>query len=273
MFAGRNWQPTRIARVIQVLNTSTRPLHVVTDDGPALVKYMGNRAGYDALIGELVGGELANLIGLRTPDFAIANVSQMELPDPLDIVEPGPAFFSRWEEATALAPHSQLLANLRHPEQIAWLVVFDTWLRNMDRFADPDEGGDGNENFDNVLLKADKRKVQLLVIDHTHALAETTLDDELGPGWIDEKIVYGRFDQFIPFLNRRDVRKALKAISDIDRGCVQRICEGVPREWGMTQGLAERLSACIVERASKLATWLPEALFDQFEMKFESEED
>jgi len=55
-------------------------MHVVTDVGPALVKYMGNRQGLDALICEVVGSELANLVGLTTPDFAIADIPEMILP-------------------------------------------------------------------------------------------------------------------------------------------------------------------------------------------------
>lgn len=274
MFAGRNWQPKKIERVTGVLETSTKPLRVITDDGPAIVKYMGNQAGLDALICELIGTELANDIGLVTPDFALADISALELPThPLLGIEPGPAFFSRWEEATSLSPRSTLLGNLRHPDDIAKLVTFDTWLRNKDRFEDAADGGYGNENFDNLLLRPDKRKVQLLVIDHTHAIAETTLDDELGQDWVDEQKVYGRFGQFAPFMTRRGVQVALTAISTIDVERIEGICQGVPREWGMTHALAQRLSVCIAERGGKLGSWLPAALFDQYEMNLEGKED
>ena len=273
MFAGQKWQPKHIERVTGVLETSTKPLRVVTDDGPAIVKYMGNQAGLDALVCELVGTELANLVGLVTPDFAVAEMPALDLPThPLLRIEAGPAFFSRWEEATSLSPRSTLLGNLRNPGDIAKLVTFDTWLRNKDRFSDPADDGCGNENFDNLLLRPDKRKVQMLVIDHTHAIAETTLDDEIGLDWVEEQRVYGRFSQFAPFLTRRGVQVALAAISRIDVESIEGICQGVPREWGMTHALAQRLSICIAERGAKLGSWLPAALFDQYEMDLEGRE-
>lgn len=244
-------------------------MHVVTDVGPALVKYMGNRQGLDALVCEIVGSELANLIGLTTPDFAIANVPEMVLPfDPPQQVLPGPAFFSRWEEATSISPNPTLLGSLRRPSDLGTLVVFDTWLRNKDRFNDA-ESGYPIDNYDNLLLRADKRKVQLLVIDHTHAIAEATLSDELGQSWIDEQIVYGYFSQFVPFIKRDDVNRAIMTIQSVDATALDHICGGVPSSWGMTNGLKIRLIDALLKRASRLHSWLPGAIFGQLEMDFE----
>ena len=245
----------------------------MTDCGPAIVKYMGNQAGLEALICELVGTELANYVGLVTPDFAVAKMPKLELPShPLLNVKPGPAFYSRWEEATSLSPRSALLSNVRHADEISKLVVFDTWLRNRDRFVDSAGEEFGYENFDNLLLRQDKRKVQILVIDHSHAIVATTIEDELGQGWIDEQKVYGRFLQFAPLVSRRGVRAALEAISKIDVGTIESICERTPREWGMTLALGKQLSMCLVERGAKLGSWLPAALFDQYEMDLEGQE-
>jgi hypothetical protein len=267
VFAGQNWQPQSIERVTRVIDTSTKPISAVTDDGTAIVKYIGNPQGLEALICELVGTELANCIGLQTPDFAVADIPNLELPGhPLLQVASGPAFFSRWEEAVSLSPKSGLLQKLRRSEDLAKLVVLDTWTRNKDRFSEEGVEGYGIVNFDNVLLRRDKRKVELLVIDHTHAFIETTLDDELGQAWIDEQKVYGLFQQFEPFLTRKSIDDALTAVNKIDLEVIEGICEEVPRAWGMTQALANRLSSCIFERGSKLGTWLPSALFDQYEM-------
>ncbi len=273
VFAGRIWQPHSIERVTRVLDTSTKPISAVTDEGTAIVKYIGNPQGSEALICELVGTELANHLGLTTPDFAVAKIPALELPSPaVNKSEPGPAFFSRWEEAVSLSPSSRLLHKLRRPDDIAKLVVLDTWIRNKDRFSA--EGGEGYDtvNFDNVLLRRDKRKVGLVVIDHTHAFIETTLEDELGTSWVDEEEVYGLFRQFESFLTRKSIDDALEAVNEIDLETIERICEAVPREWGMTQALVDCLSACIFERAAKLKTWLPQALFKQSEMDFFLEE-
>lgn len=270
MFAGRTWQPSFIERIIKVLDTSTKPLMAVTDEGTAIVKYIGNPAGLDALICEFIGHELANMIGLQTPDFAIANIPRLELPDsPWTRIDPGPAFFSRWEETTSLSPNSSLLDKLRQREDIAKLVVLDTWLRNKDRFSG--SAGDGYQtiNFDNVLLRQDKRMVQMLVIDWTHAIAETTLDDELSAAWVDEQKIYGMFPEFIPFLTRKTIQEALESLNEIDPQEIKRLCRKVPTAWGMSGSLAERLSACMIERGEKLKAWLPAALFDQYELNLD----
>lgn len=272
-FAGRTWQPTEIERVTRVLDTSTKPFLAMTDEGAAIVKYIGNPAGADALICELIGSELANMVGLTTPDFAILEIPSLALPNsPLVQVAPGPAFFSRWVEATSLSPDSTLLKKLRHPNAVAKLVVLDTWLRNKDRFAASGSGGYENVNYDNVLLRMDKRMVELVVIDHTHALVETTLEDEIGPAWVEEQTVYGLFNQFKPLLTRKDVGSALALVEQIDLEAIRRVCEGVPREWGMTSSLAERLSSCLALRGEALGSWLPAAIFDQYEMNFEQGE-
>lgn len=273
MFAGQKWQPQSIERITRVLDTSTKPISAVTDEGTAIVKYVGNPQGPEALICELIGTELANYLGLQTPDFAVADIPALQLPGhPLLQVVSGPAFFSRWEEAVSLSPRSGLLQKLRRPEDLAKLVVLDTWTRNKDRFSEEGGEGYGVVNFDNVLLRKDKRKVELLVIDHTHAFIETTLDDELGQAWIDEQQVYGLFRQFTPFLTRKAVDDALEAVRKIDLEAIEGLCQEVPRAWGMTHALANRLSSCIFERGANLGTWLPLALFNQYEMNLPQRE-
>jgi hypothetical protein len=270
MLAGVNWRPARIERVNAVLTTSTKPLLVVTNAGTALVKYMGNRAGLDALVTELLAAELAGKIGLRTPDFAVVEIPEIETADPLVSVQAGPAFFSRWEQAQSLSPNSKLLANLRTPSDVARLVVFDTWIRNKDRFADDANGG--VLNYDNILFKADKRKTQLLVIDHSHAFAETSLEDEINDSWATEQTVYGLFNEFAPMLTRRDVKLALDILCSVAIGGIWDICRSPPPQWGFTASMANRLAALLVERAKLMNEWLPDAIFDQMEFDLDRKE-
>lgn len=267
--AGASWQPSRIERVNTVLNTSTKPLLVVTDQGTALLKYMGNRAGLDALVTELLAAELANTIGLRTPDFALLSIPEIETSDPLVSVQSGPAFLSRWEQAQSLSPNSHLLANLRTKSDVARLVVFDTWIRNKDRFSDDANGG--VLNYDNILFRADIRKTQLLVIDHSHAFAETSLEDEINENWATEQIVYGMFNEFAAILTRRDVKSALDTLCGVAADELGEICLSPPREWGFSAGLANQLAALLIRRANLMKEWLPDALFDQLELNLEQE--
>lgn len=264
MRAGLNWQPTRIERVNKVLATSTKPLLVVTDVGPAIVKYLGNPAGPDALVTELLAAELAACIGLKTPDFAVLRIPEIATADPHVAVQAGPAFFSRFEHAESLSPNSKLLANLRTPTDIALLVAFDTWIRNKDRFAN-DPNGDVL-NYDNLLFKADKRKTQLLIIDHSHAFVETSLEDEINDSWATEREVYGLFNEFSAMLTRPDINLALDALCSVASGEIRDICRSVPPQWGLTRSLADLLANSLLERARLMRDWLPDAVFDQMEL-------
>ena len=228
---------------------------------------MGNRAGSDALVTELLAAELAGKIGLHTPDFAVVEIPEIDASDALVTVQAGPAFFSRWEQAQSLSPNSKLLANLRKPSDVARLVVFDTWIRNKDRFAEDANGG--VLNYDNILLKADKRKSQLLVIDHSHAFAETSLEDEINDFWATETTVYGLFREFAAMLTRSDVKSALDTLCAVPIGDIRNICLSPPPQWGFTAGAANRLSGLLVERAILMNDWLPNAIFDQMEFQLE----
>ncbi|MGO7339713.1 HipA family kinase [Rhizobium johnstonii] len=243
---------------------------MVTDVGTALVKYMGNRAGTDALVTELLAAELAGRVGLLTPDFAVVEIPDIETTDPHVTVQGGPAFFSRWEQAQSLSPNSRLLANLRKPGDVALLVVFDTWIRNKDRFADDANGG--VLNYDNILFKPDKRKTQLLVIDHSHAFAETSLADEINDFWATEEIVYGLFNEFAPMLSQRDVKSALDKLCAVAHGEIRDICLSPPPEWGFTGVTANRLTDLLVMRAALMKDWLPNAIFDQMELDLDGKE-
>jgi len=243
----------------------------MTDKGAALVKYMGNRAGLDSLVSELLAGELASKLELQTPDFAIVDIPSIETGDPFVTVQPGPAFFSRWEQAQSLAPNSRLLASLRRPADVSRLVVFDTWIRNKDRFADDPNGT--LLNYDNILFKADIRKTQLLVIDHSHAFAETSLEAEMDDDWANERVVYGLFNEFQPMLKRRDVKSAIDMVSALDVEELRTICQSPPAQWGITTGAADRMAELLSERAKLMSEWVPDAIFAQMELNLDGKED
>lgn len=186
-------------------------------------------------------------------------------------VEAGPAFFSRWELAQSLSPNSRLLANLRQPRDVAKLVVFDTWIRNKDRFT-VDQNGEAF-NYDNILLVPDKKKTQLLVIDHSHAFAETTLEDEIDELWATEQTVYGLFNEFAPMLTRRDVISSLDSICALVVADIRDICHSPPPEWGFTAVLADRLAQMLTRRATLMREWFPSAVIAQMELDLEKKED
>ena len=123
MWSERNWKPTKVERVIETIRTSTRPAKVQTDCGIAFLKGMGNPAGNDALACELVAGELAQLIGLKVPDFAVVNLDLNISMDGLGSMTCGPAFVSRALTGSTGDDADTFLKKLARPSDIARLVL------------------------------------------------------------------------------------------------------------------------------------------------------
>jgi len=257
--------------VVEVLKTSTRPVKINTDEGLCLVKYIGNKQGREALVGELIGTELACNIGLKVPEFAIMDFPQMDLGLGQDNPQKGPAFCSSWvSDVMTFSPQSNLLSNIRRKEDVSKVVVLDTWLRNFDRYMSEADGGAPNQNLDNLLFGPDKRKVEMIVIDHTHIIVDGGFDDQLGDVKIENEIIeeeeiYGLFPQFVQYLNHKDVSEAIHIAAAIDRKAVQDLIGTIPMQWGLTTSQREFLEEFIYVRAQRLIGWLPHALFDQGE--------
>lgn len=266
MSESSNWEPSEIKRIVDFLPTSTKPIKAETDEGLALIKYIGNPQGCDALVAEFVAGSLAKQIGIPVPDFAIIRCPEIEIERFGITTIAGPAFASKWvPEAMSLAPHSQLLANMRNTDLVTALVGFDTWVRNFDRFTN--SGADPISNFDNILFVPDLRKSALVVIDHTHAFVESTFDEELDdPTWWEDQTVYGSFPDFEPFLSHKVLMNVLDKIRTVDIKTLEEILEGLPLEWELTQHQRSRFADQLLKRARALPTWLPEKLFAQGEL-------
>lgn len=264
---GTRWQPQRLDRVVEMFPTSTRVAKVSTDAGLAYVKGMGNPAGLGSLISELVCTELAAWLGLRVPDFAIVQVSDLEIPMlGHGSVLPGPAFASRELPARAADGTDTYLRLLREPADIAKLVVFDTWVRNSDR-QPPADALDPSPRYENLIFSPVARKYDIIALDHTHCFTDGDLEHDIGDPEItlDER-VYGFFPEFRPFLRDRDVRLAVARLSAIDVGFVREVVRSVPVEWGMSALARGRLVDTICARAERVALYVPATLNQQLDL-------
>lgn len=264
---GGEWQPTVITRVIEPILSSTCVVRVATDAGPAFVKGMGNPQGNESLALELVGTELAGLLGLRIPPFAIVQVADL----PIEMINghlmhPGPAFASK---ALAGAPSDAggtFLRRITNPQDIALLVAFDTWVRNVDRCPPPDYL-DPTPKWDNLFFTPLKRRFEMVVFDHTHCFVEEDLDAGLvGPTFVEDPRIYGAFAEFIPMLDERALRHACLQITRVDAGAVMAIIGSVPAAWGPTAGTRARWAELIVERGKRVEEYLFARLVPQLQM-------
>ncbi len=268
LWSGQNWRPTRVERVIETFATSTRPAKVMTDEGPAFLKGMGNPAGNDALACEIVAGELAHLIGLRVPDFAVI---QLDMPIQMvghGLMENGPAFVSKALMGATSDGGDTFLKHLRRPQDVSKLVLFDSWIRNHDR-APPNGALNAECNLDNLFFTPVARKYDLVALDHSHCFVEGELSEELSlPGVRTDDRICGLFPEFQPFMDEAAIREAAQTIADVDEEAVREIIASIPQAWGVSRATRDVWADVILARGKLIAAAGMEKLLEQRRLEF-----
>lgn len=250
--------PTKFVRFEQSLNTSMRTAVVMTDAGRAYLKGLGNPEGPHALVCEYVGTSVARLLGLKTLEVALIQIAPGD-EIPLfggGLVAPGPAYVTR--EVPGHVPWSGTEQQLRVVENIgdlARLVVFDTWLRNVDRC--PPTGSPRRPNYDNVLLAPASGTVEryhLFAIDHTHCISQgAEIGQRLGGiEYVKDDRVYGAFGPFENFVTESMIEDALRDLSALDKGELRRIVDSLPPEWSVDDKIRNILFEFLCRRADYL---------------------
>lgn len=267
MNRARIWQPKRFKRFIRNFPTSTGVALIETDAGPCYLKALGNPEGPHALAAEWIGTQLAAEFGLSTFDIALLMLEETsEIPLPKGgFAQPGPAFCTRQEKGFPWGGTPEELDKLDNPEDIARLVVFDTWVLNTDRhFPDPHQR---RPNRDNVFLsteRADQGRYRLLAMDHTHCFMH---GGELGRRLtrierIREDRFYGLFPEFAAYLSRESLMICAQDLRRFTPSVVSPIVGSVPQEWEVDNVAQSALVEFLCRRAEFLADKIS-ALWEQ----------
>ncbi len=258
------WAPRTIKRFIESIGTSTNVAHVETDQGEGYLKALGNPEGPHVLACELVGTLLAEWLGLSTLDNAIVRVSE---DDEIPFAKggralPGPAFITRRELGFSWGGDEATLHKLTNPEDVAKMVVLDTWIRNCDRYR---PGPKPRINRDNVFLAWEAgqlRGLALKAIDHTHAFTcgrsltsrLHAIDD------VRDETVFGRFPEFFPFLQPRAIEAAAERLGHMSQHDAAEFVARVPDEWEVAEPIRLAWTNLISDRAqfvaTGIATWM-----------------
>lgn len=257
---GVNKSPTKVLREIQTFDSSTRPAKVDTDAGEGFIKGIGNPAGDTALISELVAAELGTWFGLSIPDFSIMQHCQIEIPMSRHqgVIEP-PMFFSSSVEGTPRDGGDTFLKRLHRPNDVAKLVIFDTWIRNLDRFSDQ------SFNSDNLLYSPylRGRKYSLIPIDHSHCFVEVDFATDLpSDDVICDPEVYGFFPEFEAFLTEYAVKEGLEKLNSIEEEFVEEVVNSVPAQWGLVYDSRKNLAEFICKRADFVVNTITKKIID-----------
>jgi hypothetical protein len=263
---------TTATRFISVWSSSNSlAAHVDTDAGEYVIKVANNPDGPRVLVNEWIGCSIASLLGLLTPDFAIVNVPPelgFELKPGLLAVS-GLAFGSRFEQGQTWGGRSSVRA-VANQEAFSRLVVFDTWLLNVDRYSLTD--GKVRKNVQNLWLSqegAPPRKFLLKAIDHGYCFR--------GPSWRGNDLkriestkdprIFGMFPEFVDQLEPTEVRNALGTADAITGGKIREIVDQVPTAWQLLETEKGAVIEFLLDRLRYLKTTISEGIWPQKDLR------
>ncbi len=254
--------------------------YVITDAGPGYIKVIGNPEGEHALACELVGTSLARWLGLPTLDWHILTLDDTDtfsLPGRRR-AKPGPAFITRAIRAHPWGGKAATLKIVENSDDIARLVVLDTWLLNPDRHPRiPPTAAVRKPNRDNVLLTregAAPKRLRLVAMDFSHAFtAGGELTKRLSQiGRVQDEGVFGLYDEFRPFVKQEIMVATAARLRQMSESAARRIISLIPREWDVPPAARDALAELVYGRARWLADTITDRLsplcFPQREFDF-----
>ncbi|MGW8256424.1 MAG: HipA family kinase [Thermoguttaceae bacterium] len=240
---------------------------IITDAGRAYIKAMGNPQGPHQLACELVGTQLAGWFGLPVFDYSILSIDS-EIDEILFFngkkADSGPAFVTKAETGYSLGGKENELEKLDNPDAISYLVVFDTWTRNIDRY--PPDLKLRHPNRDNVFLKdLGSGTFHLIAMDHSccfnwgRDLNLRILDIEN----VKDAGLYGLFPEFIHKVRQDVVEKAITQLRLIDENIVDQMIQTVPKEWNVDKKTRIAWKEMICQRATFVADTIMDKIAKQ----------
>jgi hypothetical protein len=262
-----SWNPKHFVRFERALATSMRTAQIVTDEGKAYCKALGNPEGPHALACEWVGTQLARWLRLPTFDFGLIQIGAAdEIPfSSGGRASPGPAFVTRAERGHTWGGSSKELTRIDNPADVAGLVVLDTWTLNCDRNAPADMHR--SPNYDNVFLSAERScrgRFQLVAMDHTHCFtcgkpltARIASIDR-----VKDERVFGLFPGFVRIVqeHRSELRAVVERLRHFDRAISLGIVGTIPEAWSVGNAAREALCDLISGRAAYVADTIEQGL-------------
>jgi len=253
------WQPTEFRRFEASFPTSTSPALIVTDAGKTYLKGLGNPEGPHALASEWLAVNLAKWLGLRTFDFSIMQVretDEIEMSNG-NMVQAGPAFVTRAERGNPWGGSADELEHLVNTQDISCLIVFDTWIRNRDRYVPG-----VRRHYDNLFLSSEHTQGEareLVAMDHTHAFSNNNeLTGKLHQmAFAQDATIYGAFPEFHTFWSEERTAEVLHHLGTCGEVQVAPFIDQLPNEWQVDAAARSALKNLVVDRAHWLASRPP----------------
>lgn len=236
--------------------------------GLCAVKFPNNPHGSKSLVNELIGFQVAGVLGLECPECGVVQIEPEVLPkgrlELLDadgapcVFGPGLAFYSRWLQPADHPTVSDIAGlTVDNPTFLAGMVLLDLLLGNWDR----------KPSNPNMLLHRQRRH-RLVLIDLGMAFGGGVWElgnlqnTDLWPPH--EAFPYASdIEALLVRIKTTDFSGYLAKLVELTRAKLEEIVAKVPSEWGITE--AERLALVnyLYTKAQALPTYLEQRLARQ----------
>jgi hypothetical protein len=222
-------------------NGSNPALFDCSDGYSYIVKHHQQSNRFHHLINELIAVQLANLVGVNVPDFALVNI----IPDVFNADQKfirgkpdGLGFGSKQlvhvdAFTNPFAIFDLMKKDINIVEDLIRICALDIWLRNADR----------NFNNTNLLVQQVGNTLKMFAIDHASIFAELSHNnihlekDELPPveeSLFDENLFKQLYQEFgLPFEEiKSHICNKISLVNDQD---IIQILNSIPTQWNLSQ--------------------------------------
>ncbi len=179
-------------------------------------------------------------------------------------VSAGHALCSAYEDGGPWNGTEDQIKGIANTEDIAKLVLFDTWIRNRDRRA-PKGGRKGGRkpNLGNVWLSLqENRQIKLKAIDHTHCLGKVVFKKLTDITEIRDKGVFSYFEYWRQYVTAKRIGEELGVLAALikDAHCIDAAIQEVPSDWDLSDGDRQGIGAFLRDRGCWIVENFPRAV-------------
>lgn len=225
-----------------------------------VVKHSQQKQNYKHLINELIAAQLAKVVSVPIPDFALIEIKNTIIPSDylFSVGKPsglgfGSQFLSGSVKTVTSIETIVIFSKSKRNEIIENLVkicAFDIWLRNIDR----------TPIHPNLLMQETRNIVRLFAIDHSSIFSELnyfSLSREInespaiGENLIDKELfsnIYFKYGLFFDKI-KQDICGKISSITDKQ---IQEILDNIPVEWNLSVNEKEEIFNFIYKRKTKV---------------------
>lgn len=225
-----------------------------------IVKHSQQNRNYKHMINELIAVQLAKIVSIPVPDFALVEIKKEVIPSDVKFLAGLPSglgFGSKFlpgnisivSDINSIISFTKSKKNYIS-EDLIRILAFDIWLRNIDR----------SPNNPNLIFQESGNIIRLYAIDHSSIFSELNYIDlgkevneppSIGETLVDKELCLNIYFNYGIFFN--EIKHSIcKCIEEVDSNKIRDILDNIPVEWKLSSEEKESIFNFINERKTKV---------------------